>query len=164
MLEEVASSRGIPSSLENMTAKDFLRADDRARGSAILPDFLEVSKVAPSASSDETTFGLLKAALLLIEAALPTGAVDNSDQGTWSPTLACEWRSVVQSARGPSSLMRCVILLEECLSPEWMEPQFIHLLACMPIKWKAINEASVSSLATRIFLIDKGLHYDEVDK
>ena len=164
MLEEVAASRGIPSLVENMIAKDFLHTNDRARGSAILPDFQEVSKVAPSASTDERSFGLLKAALLLIEAALPLGAVDNSEQGPWSPTLASEWRSVVKSARGPSSLMRCVILLEECLAPEWMELQFSHLLACMPIKWKAIKEASVSSLAIRIFLIDKGLHYDEVDK
>ena len=162
MLEEVVASRGIPSSLDNMTAKDFLHADGRARGSAVLPDFQEVSKVAPSASSEERTFGLLKAALLLIEAALPLGAVDNSEQGPWSPSLASEWRSVVQSARGPSSLMRCVILLEECISLEWMELQFSHLLSCMPIKWKAIKEASVSSLAMRIFLIDKGLHYDEI--
>lgn len=39
MLEEVAASRGIPSLLENMIAKDFLHTNDRARGSAILPDF-----------------------------------------------------------------------------------------------------------------------------
>jgi hypothetical protein len=164
MLEELVASRGIPAPLENMTAKDFLHASDRARCSATLPDFLEISKVAPSASSDERTFGLLKAALILVEAALPLGAVDISDQGPWSTALASEWRSVVRSALGPSSLMRCVILLEECLSLEWMQPQFSHLLACMPIKWKAVNEASVSSLATRIFLIDKGVHYDKVDK
>jgi len=165
MLEEAASLRdGVPAELENMVAKKFLRAKDRARGSAPVPNFTEVARVEPTASTGKKTFGMLKAALLLLEAALPLGAVDNSAKGSWRPTLASEWRSAVRGARGPSSLMRCLVLLEFSLSLEWVDPHYSHLLSCLPIGWKAINEATVGSIALRIFLIDQGIHFDEVDK
>lgn len=162
MMEEAAASRGIPPQLENMDAAEFVYADDRARGSAALPNFVEISKVAPWAASDERTFGLSKAAILLVEASLPEGAVDNSEDGSWSPDIASAWRAVVKSAKGPSGLIRCVILLEENIASEWMEVQYSHLLQCLPFKWKAINEASASSLALRIFLLDKAIHFDEI--
>jgi len=165
MLEDAASLRdGVPPTLDNMVAKKFLRAKDRARGSAPVPNFTEVAKVEPTASTGKKTLGMLKAALLLLEAALPFGAVDTSAKGSWRPSLASEWRSMVRSARGPSSLMRCLVLLESSLSLEWVEPHYSHLLSSLPIGWKAINEATVGSIALRIFVIDQGIQYDEVDR
>lgn len=165
MFADAVSSRdGIPHELENMVAKKFLHAKDRSRGLAPVPNFHEVARVEPTASTGKKTFGILKAALLLLEAALPLGAVDTSAKGQWNPSLASEWRSVVQSARGPASLMRCLVLLESSLSLEWVDTHFSHLIASLPIGWKAINEATVGSIALRIQLLDQGLHYDEVDK
>ena len=165
MFGDTASLRdGIPHELENMVAKKFLHAKDRSRGSAPVPSFSEVARVEPTASTGKKTFGMLKAALLLMEAALPLGAVDTSAKGQWNPSLASEWRSAVKNARGPASLMRCLILLESSLSLEWVDTHYSHLISCLPIGWKAINEATVGSIALRIFLIDQGLHYDEVDK
>ena len=165
MLEEAVSLRdGIPPALENMVATKFLHAKDRSRGSAALPNFTEVAQVEPTASSGKRTFAMLKAALLLLEAALPLGAVDNSERGSWCPPFAAEWRTNVRNARGPSSLILCVILLENSLSSEWVEIHFVHLLSCLPLGWKAINEATVGLIALRIFLIDQGIQYDEVDK
>jgi hypothetical protein len=165
MFEDAASLRdSIPPELENMVARKFLHAKDRARGSAPVPNFTEVARVEPTATSSKKTLGMLKAALLLLEASLPYGAVDTSDRGAWRPSLAAEWRSVVRSARGPSSLMRCLVLLESSLSLEWMDTHYIHLLSSLPIGWKAINEATVGLIALRIFVLDQGLQYDEVDK
>lgn len=165
MFQEAASLRdGIPSALEGMVAKKFLRAKDRSRGSVVLPNFAEVAQVASTASSGKRIFATLKAALLLLEAALPIGAVDNSENGSWSPSFAAEWRTSVRHARGPSSLMRCVILLENSLASEWIETHFIHLLSSLPLGWKAISEATVGLIALRVFVLDQGIHYHEVDK
>lgn len=165
MLAEAASLRdGIPSELDNMIARKFLRATDRARGTAPVPNFAEVARVEPTASSNKKMLGMMKAALLLLEAALPLGAVDTSEKGAWRPSLAAEWRSAVRNARGPSSLMRCLVLLESSLSLEWMDTHYTHLLSSLPIGWKAINEATVGLIALRIFVIDQGVQYDEVDK
>lgn len=164
MLEEAASLRdGVLPELESMVAKKFLRAKDRARGSASVPNFAEVARVEPTASSGKKTLAMLKAAVLLVEAALPLGAVDNSEKGAWRPSLASEWRSLVRSAHGPASLMRCLVLLEQSLSLEWVSTHYSHLISCLPIGWKAINEATIGSIALRIFLIDQGIQYDEVD-
>lgn len=147
-----------------MFARAFLHKRNRSRGPAELPDFMEVSKVDTGASPDDKALASLKAALLLVEAALPLGAVDISESGPWRPDLSMRWRLMVQNARGPSSLMRCMILMEDALSPEWLDEQVGHLLSCLPIRWKAVAEASTSSLALRIFLIDQGIKYGFVDK
>lgn len=161
MLEDAASLRdGVPPELDNMIAKKFLRAKDRARGLAALPNFADAARVEPTASTGKRTLGMLKAALLLLEAALPSGAVDTSSKGPWRPSLAALWRNAVRSARGPASLMRCLVLLESSLSLEWVDPHYSHLLSCLPIGWKAINEATVGSIALRIFVIDRGVHFE----
>lgn len=154
---------GIPTSLEKMAAKDFIHIKKRTRGLSALPNFAEAAKVGPSATSEEKVFATTKAALLLIESALPLGAVDNSETGPWRADLASKWRRLVLDAAGPSSLMRCTILLEDSIHPDWMGLQYSHLLSCMPLRWKAIKEASVSSLALRISLIDRGLKYAHTD-
>merc|ERR1712151_1425953 len=105
-----------------------------------------------------------KAALLLIEAALPLGAVDNSNSGPWRRAIAQHWRLIVERANGPATLMRCVIVLEDTLSEEWIKPDVGHLRSCLPNRWKALAEASPASLAIRIILLDRGLMYGTVDR
>lgn len=162
MLEEAASSRdGVPPELDNMVAKKFLRAKGRARGLTTLPNFSEVARVEPTATSGKKTLGMLKAALLILEAALPSGAVDTSNKGAWRPSFAAVWRTAVRNARGPASLMRCLVLLESSLALEWVDPHYSHILSCLPIGWKAINEATVGLIALRIFVIDRGIHYED---
>lgn len=162
MLEEAASLRdGVPPELDNMVAKKFLRAKGRARGLVALPNFLEVARVEPTATSGKKTLGMLKAALLLLEAALPSGAVDTSDKGAWRPSFAAVWRTAVRNARGPASLMRCLVLLENSLALEWVDPHYSHVLSSLPIGWRAINEATVGLIALRIFVIDRGIHYED---
>ncbi len=154
----------MPPTLENMSAKNFLRANDRARGSLPLPDFMGLLNLQPGSASDDVTLATMKAAILMIEAALPIGAVDTSPKGLWNPEFASQWRVMVQQARGPESLIRCVILLEDTIMEDWMNPQVAHLRSCLPSRWKAVGEASPSSLAIRVFLLDQGITYAVVDK
>ena len=117
----------VPDMLRNMSSKKHLNSRDRARNRAQIPDFTNVAKVPPSASSGEQAFALAKAALLMIEAALPCGTVDNSPTGAWRPEISAAWRKVVQTAPCPYTLMGCVFLLEENIDPEWIDP---HRLIC----------------------------------
>jgi hypothetical protein len=165
MLEEVASSRsGLPTSLNGLVAREFLYTKDRVRGSAPLPDFTRIAHVRVSKSSNEWTFGAMKAALLAVEAALPLGSVDHSESGLWGPEFAQKWRQIVKTARGPGTLMRCVILLEDSITEEWLKEDIGHLRSCLPNRWRAIDEASPSALAVRIILLDRAILYGTVDR
>jgi hypothetical protein len=147
-----------------MEAKSFLRSRDRARGTLPLPDFAKVAHTGPLATADDKVFATMKAALLAIEAALPIGSINNTDNGAWKPDFSKQWRLMVQQSIGPWNLMRCVILLEDTISEEWIKPQIGHLRSCLPSRWKALDETSSSSLAIRIILLDRGIIYDQVDK
>ena len=164
MLEEAAAKRdGLPPALNRMEAISALRKPDRARGNAFLPDFASVAHADAGASSNSRTFAIMKAAVLLIEAALPLGAVDVTSKGSWRPDVAKQWRLMVERAVGPANLLRCVILLEDVITEEWFKPDVGHTRSCLPNRWLALSEASVASLAMRIVLLDRGLLYDIVD-
>lgn len=165
MLEEAATQRdGLPWPLNKMEAQRFLRIRDRARGAVPLQDFATIAQVSAGASSDDRTFAILKAAVLLIEAALPIGSVDTTSKGMWKPELAEQWRLMVERAEGPAKLLRCVILLEDVVTEEWLKEDVGHLRSCLPNRWKALGEVSVASLAIRVVLLDRGLIYGLVDK
>lgn len=165
MLEEAAARRdGLPLALHNMVAKEFLRNKDRSRGNLPLPNFASVAHVHASASTDDRTFAAMKAAILLIEAALPMGAVDNTSKGPWRPEIAQQWRLTVQGAEDAATLMRCVILLEDTITEEWYKTDVGHLRSCLPDRWKALAEASAAALAVRIILLDRGILYGTVDR
>lgn len=167
MLEEIANMRkkdDLPSPLTRMNANAFLRKKDRARGFVPLSDFSNVAYVKVGANSNDKVFALMKAAILLIEAALPIGAIDNTDKGPWNKETAHHWRLLVEGAQSPQTLTRCVILFEDQISDEWMEESLSHLRSCLPNRWKAVNEASASALAMRIILLDRSVKYDKVDK
>lgn len=165
LLEERALSRsGLPTSLNQMFAKDYILARDRARGTLAPPDFARIAQLDGDPSSNEKTFAMMKAALLAIEAALPIGCIDTRDSGPWRADLAMQWRLVVANAGGPAELMRCTIMLEDIISEEWMKENVGHIRSCLPARWKAVAEASPSALALRITLLDRAIKYGNIDK
>mmetsp|Transcript_18552 Transcript_18552/g.27564 ORF Transcript_18552/g.27564 Transcript_18552/m.27564 type:complete len:1268 (-) Transcript_18552:75-3878(-) len=123
-----------------------------------------VANLPEDASIGDKAFALTKAAILIIEGALPKGSINNLPSGAWNPTFAAGWRNAVKKASGPATLLGCLFLLEESLEPDWIEEQVAHVLSCLPLKWKSIQEASVSTIALRVYLMDQGLKYDVVDK
>eukprot|EP00934_Nitzschia_sp_Nitz4_P004114 Nitzschia sp. Nitz4//scaffold47_size129522//67235//74024//NITZ4_003555-RA/size129522-augustus-gene-0.109-mRNA-1//1//CDS//3329552812//4104//frame0 len=155
---------GLPISLEYLEAVAFLDAKDRARGNRPLPDFAKIAFAPATATDDERTFVHMKAALLAIEAALPLGSINHLDRGDWRPAFAHKWSNMVKDAEGPWGLMRCVIVLEDTILEEWTKEQIGHLRACLPSRWKALDEACVASVALRITLLDRGLLYGTVDR
>jgi hypothetical protein len=164
MLTDSMKEKELPSVIESMKAKSFLRSRDRLRGNLPLPDFHRIAFAAPNASSNEKTFVATKAALLAVEAALPVGSIDNTAKGPWRADLAKQWRLKVLQTQGAWDLMRCVLHLEESILEDWVRPDLGHLRSGLPVRAKALEEASPSSLAIRVNLLDQSLAYKLVDK
>lgn len=106
----------------------------------------------------------MKCAVLTVEAALPFGSIDTSDTGCWKSLFAKQWRMLVANAKGAAALMRCLVLLEDSIFAEWVKVDIGHLRSCLPDRWKAVGEASSSSLAIRVILLDRSLKYGKVDR
>ena len=154
-----------PPMLEKMFAYQFLNAKKRARSTpATKTDIFETAFARPSASQDEKLLGLLKGAVLLIEAALPRGSVGSSKNGSWDHEAAAAWRNFVKDAQGPESLMKCVLLLEDAISPDWFHSQATQLYASLPKQWRAMGEASLSGIALRVSVLDRCLKYQQKKK
>ena len=149
--------------LQKLGATSYINKRDRARGHLCPPNFVEVCSTPKGASSGEETFAMAKTALLMIEAALPAGSVETGPRGEWRPEYSAAWRMTVMQAPGPYTLMACIYYLEESINPEWIDPHVTHVLSCLPQRWKAIREASFSSLALRVFMLDQGLDYETVE-
>ena len=57
-----------------------------------------------------------------------------------------------------------VLLLEESINDDWIHADIGNILTGLPLRMKAVEEASPSSLALRILLLDRSLLYNRVDK
>ena len=151
--------------LEEMFAYKFLNAKKRARSTpASNIEIFESAFTRPSASRDEKLLGLLKGAILLIEAALPRGSVGSSATVSWNTQAAALWRNLVKDAQWPGSLMKCVLLLEDAISPDWLHSQATQLYAAVPKQWRAMGEASLSAIALRVSVLDRCLKYQQKKK
>lgn len=157
-----AANEAAPPELEAMFAYQFLNAKKRARSTPVnKAELFETAFTRPSASPSEKLFGLLKGALLLIEAALPRGSIASP---SWDSEAAALWRNFVKDAQGPESLMRCTLLLEDAISSDWFHSQATQLYASMATQWRAMGEATLSAIALRISVLDRCLKYQQRKK
>jgi len=166
MYEESILSKKVcsaPSKLHCMAAVKHLHAPKRARGSRAPTSVEEFSIIPADAYSDKHTLSTLKAALLLIETSLAAKFVDTSNKGYWKPDASAGWRIKVKCSKGPSSLMECIVMLEDALTRSSKSSSLTvagcHLIFCQPKHWKAIADATVASAAMRIFLLDNAIKY-----
>jgi hypothetical protein len=155
----MAKKEGVPEALSYLIARSYLHSKRRARKSGRFLNLFKAVTMGPETWTEGRAIVNLKYALLTIEAALPQGSVDTSVTGSWNPESSAYWRRMVENCPGLSSLMGCVILLEDAIDKAWFRPQVKHLLDCLPKYWKAINDASVPSIATRIWLLDRAIIY-----
>lgn len=145
-------------SLEEMFAMQSLQATNWKNAKYLAPsDLLEFAHPRSDASHDEKSLLLLKGSILLIEAALPKGAIEY-----WPAHAALLWSKFVKDAQGPESLLKCVLLLEDAISPKFMRAQATQLLSALPRQWRAMGEASISSVALRVAVLDHILKYSKV--
>jgi hypothetical protein len=158
----LAQRTSIPGELQTLTAIEFLDAPHRA-SHVIISNISKLSGTNPGGSSEDKSIALMRTSVLLIEASLPRGSVDTSEEGTWKPEIASSWRAMVADAQSPAILTGYIILLENVISKDWLRPNAQHLLSCLPRPWKAVNEATISSIALKLFTLDRGIKYDKTN-
>lgn len=154
----------VPPTLEKMFAYNYLNAKKRARSTpASKSEIFGNAFKRQRASCDENLLGLLKGAILLIEAALPRGSIMCQGKAfrSWNSEIATLWCNLVKDARGPESLMKCVLLLEDAISPDWLHSQATQLYAAVPKPWRAMGEASLPAIALRVSILDRCLKYQQ---
>jgi hypothetical protein len=121
---------------------------------------------------------LLKVALLIIQSALPRGALedDNEDKWTLLPSSSSErcppqhpkssfisaWRHGVIAASCCQQVMEYELLLEYCLKPSWYRPLPLKLLSCLPSRAHCLRYPAESLLAMRVWSLDQAIKYDKV--
>jgi hypothetical protein len=155
----MAKKEGVPEDLRYLIAKNYLHSKRRARKSGLFLNRFAAITVGSGVLTEGKAIANLKCALLIIEAAIPQGAVDASPTGSWNPSSSSYWRQMVEDCPGLAPLMGCVLLLEDAIDKAWLRPQMKHLLDCLPKCWKAIGDASVPSIATRIWILDRAILY-----
>ena len=148
-----------PFELNELKATEFLNSPNRAVMFTPVMNFRKIMNDVSNNPIDDNTLSLLQCATLTIEAALPSGMVDTSPTGSWNIEKSTFWRSLVMKSNSPGDLMGCIVLLENVISKDWLRPNAEHLLACLSRPWKAINDASVSSIALRLWVLDRGIKY-----
>jgi hypothetical protein len=163
LLEECGSAlrEGVPAPLQSLMASKYIGARRRAKGATFLRavSLQQALRVNPGASSSDQMVAILKASLLVIEAALPLGSVDNTTDGPWNTQASSYWRFLVEHSPGLSTLMGCVILLQDAVSKAWFRQRGTHMMECLPMCYRAMEDATLSSIATRIYILDRSLLY-----
>ncbi len=154
----------VPESL-NLAANSFINEPRRARGIEPAPIFYDLFNNKTATSAEDRALDCMKFGILLVEAALPQGSLNtSSDEGLCSPEMVASWRSMVMKVQGPRALAGCLILLENSIRKQWFRPETEQLLMCMHRPFKAVNEASNSSIALRLWLLDRGIKYSQIEE
>jgi hypothetical protein len=148
-------AKNLPEYLQTLIASSYIDAEKRLRSFAYQPDFNSILKTSQSATMEEIALAEMKAAILLIEAAMPYGSM----KAIWKSDSASTWRRMVRESTTSGNLIGCVVLFENSILKDWIRPNGEHLFASLPRPWKAINESSIASVALRIWTLDNSLKY-----
>jgi hypothetical protein len=97
----------------------------------------------------------------MIEAALPMGAIDTSED-RWGDDFVIPWREAVAVAADAVSLMQCQIMLEYGIRTFWLKPTGLKLLSCLPSRVQCMKNATLGMVAIRIWVLDMTIKYENV--
>ena len=142
-----------PEILQSLAAYNFINEPQRACG----------GRPRLTYSDCESSIGLLRSAMLMIEAALPVGAVDESDD-RWAEDFAVPWREAVAVASDAISLMQCQLMLEYGIRTSWLRPTGLKMFSCLPSRVQCARNATVGLVAIRVWVLDATIKYDQVKK
>ena len=124
-------------------------------------------------------FVAVKSCLLAVYLALPLGSLNMGyieedktskyDMATgvvnatgWNTVVDQLWRDSVLSATTSAALMECTLLLEFYVQKNWLQLPHSKLLSTLPSPHYAMRCPTCSSVALRVFCLDKALAYDRV--
>lgn len=141
----------IPPILSTLIASNYFQESNRACGSRPLFSF----------SDSNNVLGVLKIAMAMIEGSLPAGAIDESED-RWADNFVIAWRESLASSNDPYSLMQCQIMLEYGIRTAWYKKNGLKMMSLMPSRAHALRNATYSSVALRIWILDQSILYDKL--
>jgi hypothetical protein len=80
----------------------------------------------------------------------------------WNAALETAWKNAIVDAQSVWEVMECVLVLEFYLNRTWLAPPNSRLLSALPSAHFAMRAVTLSSIALRIYSIDKALAYEKV--
>eukprot|EP00605_Chrysophyceae_sp_TOSAG23-4_P000427 GSChrysophyteH1.ASY1.ANO1.484.1 assembled CDS len=129
-------------------------------------------------------FESVRSAILTIFAALPAGSlppvmVDDRSRSKkkevcearneelteapgWNDAVEDAWFEVVTCSREPAELMEAALMLQYHIAPKTFTELGMRLLGALPSAHAAMRMPTLSSVALRLFSIDRALQYDKV--
>lgn len=91
--------------------------------------------------------------------------VDTSIANTcWNSMLDAEWRDNLLHSTTVTQLMECLLLLEYYIAKNWFSPSCQNILSLLPPPHFAIRGVTYSMLALRLYILDRSLLYDKVQR
>lgn len=113
-------------------------------------------------SSVSTSIEIIRMGMLMIEAALPVGAVDDSED-RWADDFVMAWREAVVSATDASLLMQAMVMLEYGIRTPWLVSQGLKLMSCLPSRIHALRNATIGLVALKLWTLDQCIKYDKIN-
>lgn len=163
---------GIPDALDRLVANDYFESPNRQ----VYAQRRELIQYLDSPSDE---LSALKAVLIRIFLALPFGSLTSEDiysdihssislregliePSGWNACLEQTWRGAVMGAQCPMTLMECVLILEFYIEKGWMNVNQSRLNQGIPSYHFAIRSATFSSVALRLYSLDRMILYEKV--
>ncbi len=115
---------------------------------------------------DVSEFEVLRLGVKVVAAAMPDGALsevshDTFMGGFWSPSIREAWITHVRKANRCQHLMEALLLLESCVTMNWLQPWYKKIIRLMPGVDSLLRLSTPSAVALRLCLLDKALLYDK---
>jgi hypothetical protein len=165
-VEAKSISCGPAHAISSLRAHAFTQAPNRAFV------FNKVEMAAISSGSQEIS--MVKLCLMYVYAALPLGSISLANESTassagniyeasslWDSILDVTWRGTVLAATTAQQLMECVLLLEHHINAPWLAN--LKLQTALPAAHFALRCCTLSSVALRIFCLDRCLNYEKAE-
>ncbi len=115
---------------------------------------------------DMPEFEVLRLGLKMVATAMPNGALSEVSRDTlmggfWSPSIREAWITHMKNAYRCQHLMEALLLLESCVTVNWLQPWYKKIIRLMPGVGSLLRLSTPSAVGLRLFLLDKALLYDK---
>jgi hypothetical protein len=123
---------------------------------------IERSFIGFSDAKADNPLGMLRAALLVVEAALPDLSKDENEEkwGKGAQFARC-WREAVAQAKDASDMMSALLMLEFSIKSSWLKPTGMKLMGCMPSRNILSRRATLGQVAARLWILDATIRYEK---
>ena len=143
--------------LLTLNASKYIHTNHRIIG------FIPLLRCKPSTyhSCESIELLLLKDCMLYVLSALPIGCLDEHDD-KWGNNFIINWKNAISSSNDANMLMNCQILLEYGIKNAWLKPSGLKIFSCLPSRSHALRNATVGSVAIRLWMLDQCIRYEKV--